>query len=169
MRQSTDPGTKENPCNPRAKSADKSQEVGRHADFRGVPAVYFAHVLDRLIDGGPGPSTTAATAGILTKPLLAAPMGRANGAFFFRGMPPPPVEHPRRRLTAAQYDALETLRRAGAKDLRADYLVAELKSAFRRLARQFHPDRHPTADAETRARLTNAFRQVRDAYRALPA
>ena len=133
-----------------------------------MPAVYFADVLDRLIDGGPGPSTTAATAGILTMPLPAAPMGRARAAVFFRNVPPPPVERPRRRLTAAQYDALETLRRAGAKDLRSDYLASELKSAFRRLARQLHPDSHPTADAETRARLASAFHRVREAYRALP-
>ena len=133
-----------------------------------MPAVYFAHVLDRLIDGGPGPSTTATTAGILTMPLAAAPMGRAHAAFVFRGIPPRPVERPRRRLTAAQYDAIETLRRAGAKDLRSDYLTSELKSAFRRLARQFHPDSHPTADAEAMARLASTFHQVREAYRALP-
>lgn len=133
-----------------------------------MPAVYFAHVLDRLIDSGPGPSTTAATAGILTMPLPAAPMGRAHAAFFFRDVPPPPVQRPRRRLTSVQYDALETLRRAGEKDLRPDYLASELKSAFRRLARQLHPDSHPKADAETRARLASAFHLVREAYRALP-
>jgi hypothetical protein len=44
----------------------------------------------------------------------------------------------------------------------------ELKSAFRRLARQLHPDRHPGADGETRARLAAAFHQVREAYLALP-
>lgn len=121
-----------------------------------------------MIDSGPGPSTTVAAAGILTMPLLAAPLGRGHAASLFRGAPPPCVERPRRRLTAVQHDALETLRRAGAHDLQSDYLASELKSAFRRLARQFHPDRHPAANAETHARLAAAFRQVRDAYRALP-
>jgi hypothetical protein len=127
-----------------------------------VPAALFAHVLDRLIDGGPGPSTTAVTAGILTS----LPSGYA--ASLFRAGPEARVERPRRWLTADQHDALETLRRAGAGDLGADYFGAELKSAFRRLARQLHPDRHPHADASTRARLADAFRQVRDAYCALP-
>ena len=60
------------------------------------------------------------------------------------------------------------LRLAGALDLRPDYFASELKSAFRRLARQLHPDRHPGADGETRARLAAAFHQVREAYLALP-
>jgi hypothetical protein len=133
-----------------------------------VPAAAFAHVLARLIDGGPGPSTTAVTAGILTSPLLASPLPSGYAALLFRSASEARVQRPRRWLTADQHDALETLRRAGADDLHADYFASELKSAFRRLARQLHPDRHPQADAQTRARLADAFRQVRDAYCALP-
>jgi len=60
------------------------------------------------------------------------------------------------------------LRLAGAHDLHPDYFASELKSAFRRLARQLHPDRHPGADGEMQARLAAAFQQVREAYLALP-
>jgi hypothetical protein len=133
-----------------------------------VPAAHFAHVLDRLIGGGSGPSSTAVTAGILTSPLMSAPMSPGIPAWLLRGVAEPRPERSRRLLTPLQQEALETLRRAGAPDLRPDYFSSELKSAFRRLARQLHPDRHPGADAEARARLSAAFRDVRDAYRALP-
>jgi len=138
------------------------------ADFIGVPAAQFADVLDHLIDGAPGPFTAAAATGILTAPLVAAPMSYGYAAWLFREAPLPPVERPIRRLTFEQQEAFETLRRAGAADLRPDYFASELKSAFRRLARQLHPDRHPGAGAEMRARLATAFQQVREAYRALP-
>ena len=133
-----------------------------------MPAAQFAHVLDRLIGLGPGPSSTAVTAGILTTPLLAAPLAHGNPASLCRTAPQPRRERPRRRLTAFQQDALVVLRLAGAQDLHPDYFASELKSAFRRLARQLHPDRHPGADGETRARLAAAFHQVREAYLALP-
>ena len=146
--------------------ATQGRQAG--ADFNGVPAAQFAHVLDRLIDGTPGPSTAAVPTGILTAPLVAAPLSCGYAAWLFRDAPLPPVERPIRRLTFVQQEAFETLRRAGAADLRPDYFASELKSAFRQLARQLHPDRHPGAGAETRARLATAFHQVREAYRALP-
>lgn len=133
-----------------------------------MPAAAFAHVLDRLVDRGPGLSTTAMAAGILTTPLVAVPLALGHPAWVFKGLPKAGVARPRRRLTAREQDALDRLCRAGAHDLRADYTASELKSAFRRLARQLHPDRHPGADAETRTRLSAAFREMREAYRALP-
>jgi len=143
------------------------QESQLAADFSGVPAAQFAHVLDRLIGHGPGPSSTVDAAGILTTPLLAAPLAHGYAASLFRTAPQPRLERPRRRLSAGQQDALDILRHAGAYDLRSDYFASELKAAFRRLARQLHPDRHPGADGATRARLASAFHQVREAYRAL--
>lgn len=131
-----------------------------------MPAAAFAHVLDRLIDGA-GPSSTAVTAGILTSPLVAAPFAGRHSSMLPRTTPVIAPVRPRRRLTSAQARALELLRRAGA-DLHPDYFASELKSAFRRLARQLHPDRHPQADAAARAALSAAFREVREAYGALP-
>jgi hypothetical protein len=129
-----------------------------------VPAAPFAHVLDRLIDSGPGSSATAATAGILTSPLPGTPHPMPYAAQVFGSTPPP--ARPRRRLTTGQRVALETLRRNGAR-LDENFLQGELKSAFRALARGLHPDMHPRASDEERRWLAAAFRETRDAYLAL--
>ena len=70
---------------------------------------------------------------------------------------------PRRRLSAAQRDALECLRHAGAH-VADDYLLPELKTAFRMLARHLHPDMHPHAGEFERHRLAVEFAGVRHAY-----
>lgn len=44
---------------------------------------------------------------------------------------------------------------------------AEVQQAFRRLARAVHPDRHPQASAEERARLLSRFAQLSAAYHSL--
>jgi hypothetical protein len=140
------------------------QGSARCADFFGVPAAPFAHVLDRLIDAGAGTCSTPATAGILTAPLLGQPQAWPYAATVFRAAPAPPRR--RRRLTATQRRALDTLRRNGAW-LDDDFLKSELKSAFRELARGLHPDMHPHASDEERQWLSAAFRETRDAYEAL--
>ena len=45
-----------------------------------------------------------------------------------------------------------------------DYLLSELKSAFRTLARQLHPDMHPEAGEFERLGLAAEFASVRNAY-----
>lgn len=75
---------------------------------------------------------------------------------------------PRARLDAAGRDALLRLRQWGAP-LPDDLDEADLKRAYRRLARQYHPDRHAGAGAATRAALGGAFHQVHLAYRAVAA
>jgi DnaJ-domain-containing protein 1 len=45
----------------------------------------------------------------------------------------------------------------------------EIKRAYRRLARSFHPDSHPTASEEERRALARRFQAVTEAYRALVA
>jgi hypothetical protein len=129
-----------------------------------VPAASFAHVLDRLIDAGAGSSSMAATAGILTSPLFGMPQCVPVRAFRDR----PRAPRTRRVLTPPQRFALDTLRRHGAR-LPDDFDRAELKSAFRELARGLHPDMHPHASAVERAWLAAAFGEARQAYLALLA
>jgi curved DNA-binding protein CbpA len=47
--------------------------------------------------------------------------------------------------------------------------VAEIKRAYRRLARTVHPDLHPQATDEERRALEARFVVINDAYRALVA
>jgi hypothetical protein len=129
-----------------------------------VPAASFAHVLDLLIEAGHGSSSTTRTAGIETAPLLSAPYAsRWHQAFPFRTTPQPPGRRPARLLGAAERAALATMRRAGG-DLPDDFVISELKSAFRRAARQLHPDAHPDADRWLHQRLGQGFAAVREAY-----
>lgn len=73
---------------------------------------------------------------------------------------------PRRRLAAPQQRALDELVTLGAR-LTADFTAAELRSAFRALARQYHPDRHTGVAEIERATLARQFARVHDAYRLL--
>jgi hypothetical protein len=81
--------------------------------------------------------------------------------------PAPPVR-PRRILTPTQQQALEDLVRHGAT-LGVDFTDGELRSAFRALARRYHPDRHPESEALEQARLSRTFASLTDAYRHLIA
>lgn len=65
--------------------------------------------------------------------------------------PPPAAETPRTR-------ALRTL------GLQGEPGVDAVRSAFRQLARQWHPDRHPGANEHTRAALCQRFAQITGAY-----
>jgi len=133
-----------------------------------VPGAAFSDVLDHLIEGGHGPSSTAATTGILTAPLLGPSYLSVRAVAVLHRAPPPRVERPRRQLTARQAAALARLRANGA-DLLDDFLGWELKMAFKRLARTLHPDMHPDADASQRQYLAVEFAAVREAYELLHA
>lgn len=74
---------------------------------------------------------------------------------------------PARRLSPAQQQALDDLRSLGASALTAEFTDADIKSAFRILARKFHPDTHPGSSDLERASLARAFASVCDAYRTL--
>ena len=63
--------------------------------------------------------------------------------------------------------ALDVLRAAGAADLEDDFLAAELKRAFRRLARRAHPDMHPGVTDHESRRLIARFREIHEAYQTL--
>jgi hypothetical protein len=127
----------------------------------------FAEVLDARVAP---PERRLAWDGPRTMPLPGPAYAWWPGAAVFhrsaceplpRAAEPP---RPARALTAPERQALETLREAGAVDLHAGFTPAELKAAFRRLARSLHPDRHPGADATRLAAYAVRFARVRDAY-----
>ena len=72
----------------------------------------------------------------------------------------------RRPLTTAQSRALEALNQLGA-GIGVDSSVGELRSAFRMLARRYHPDRHPDASVVDRHRLAWQFTTIRNSYKTL--
>jgi len=69
-------------------------------------------------------------------------------------------------LNPAQRDALTAIRRLGAR-LADDFDASQLKAAFRRLALELHPDRHPDADSSHRSWLSTRFAVLCEAYRTL--
>lgn len=73
---------------------------------------------------------------------------------------------PMRSLTPDQQRAVLEMAALGAQ-LRPDFTAAELRRAFRRLARQYHPDRYPDADATGQQRLSQIFADLTDHYRSL--
>jgi len=72
----------------------------------------------------------------------------------------------RRRLTTTQSRALDAFNRLGA-GVRVDFSLGELRSAFRMLARRYHPDRHPDASVVDRHRLAWQFTTIRNSYQTL--
>ena len=71
-----------------------------------------------------------------------------------------------RTLTDREADALRDLVNLGAT-LHPDFTRAELRSAFRLLARHYHPDRHPGCTRFEHARLARVFAKVTAHYRCL--
>ena len=78
---------------------------------------------------------------------------------------PPQLSTP---LPAGQMRAFSELVGFGA-DLRADFTAGELRSAFRTLARRYHPDSHPGSSDAAKVRLARRFADVTENYRRLLA
>jgi hypothetical protein len=76
---------------------------------------------------------------------------------------PPVPAHP---LTPEQRNAMEEMVALGAH-IRPDFTAPELRRAFRRLARQYHPDRHPATSPEEQAHLSQIFADLTEHYRCL--
>jgi hypothetical protein len=73
-----------------------------------------------------------------------------------------------RRLTQAQQRALDALVGLGAT-LSSDFTERELRTAFRGLARRYHPDGHPRSSDAQKTRLARIFSDVDRQYRLLRA
>ena len=69
-------------------------------------------------------------------------------------------------LSSEQGDALTALRKLGAS-LPDDFDARRLKAAFRRLALELHPDRHPGASLQRRQWLGVRFAVLCEAYQIL--
>ena len=78
-----------------------------------------------------------------------------------RPLPPPTAPRP---LTAIQQRAFDQLIALGA-DLGSDCTARELRSAYRTLARRFHPDRHPASSETEKARLARMFADLSQNHR----
>lgn len=77
------------------------------------------------------------------------------------------ARRPGRFLTEGQRAAFDVLRASGASGLTEDFTAADLRSAYRRLALRWHPDRHATAAPAERALLAQTFARITSAYRQL--
>jgi hypothetical protein len=75
---------------------------------------------------------------------------------------------PARALTAREQEALDHLVALGAR-LGADFTARELRSAFRELARRYHPDRHPAGSTAEIADVTRVFATMSAHYQSLLA
>jgi len=107
---------------------------------------------------------------LLNHPAAPAPVGAGEPAPVIRDRPRGAdgrAGHPSRLLTAAQRSAFDVLRASGASGLNEDFTAADLRSAYRRLALRWHPDRHATAAPAERALLAQTFARITSAYRQL--
>lgn len=149
----------------------------------------FAEVLDDALGVAAGPVSYASRSATTfthqpAHPLLFArlsvpgahvtyaaaprPSAKSAGQAVADAFEPAEVRRPVRTLTPLQQQGLDALNRHGAP-LRPDFTAAELRRAYRHLARSIHPDRHPHATPSERERLTRAFADASDGYRRLLA
>ena len=130
----------------------------------------FSQVLQERLDAYPVAEASAPGRGgmpmppplgfFFTHPGLTSPVRPSAGS---RRWQAPPPQRPQRALMPHERRALDYLVGLGAR-LEPDFTEAELRSAFRALAREYHPDRHPDSSQQQRERLAALFRRLRQAY-----
>jgi hypothetical protein len=104
-------------------------------------------------------------------PLVAAAGLHVRAAVVQKGPPgsappPPRSRRPVRHLPLRHQLALDALADLGA-NLRPDFTLPELRSAFRTLARRYHPDRHAVSDGDEQHRRARLFAAATDHYHCL--
>jgi hypothetical protein len=156
-------------------------------------AAVFAEILDDMLSGSGAargvPDPPFQPRYIPPHPLLFAEPQRPFRPSLYRDVPrretttgrgaaaaptfkgPRPVSRPvrpARPLTKRQRQALEAFIELGA-DLTPGFTAGELRSAYRKLALTYHPDRHSTSGAGEKARLTRILADLNEHHRQLTA
>ncbi len=143
----------------------------------------FAEVLDETLRGFQPPADVSdRQQRFRTAPLhpflfnrIDCPALRTRIAGAASVLAPAPIEtvpvrrapaRPARRLTAAQQRSLDAFVQFGAR-ITQDFSGPELRSAFRGLARRYHPDRHPHASDSDKAALSRQFTAIASSYETL--
>jgi hypothetical protein len=86
---------------------------------------------------------------------------------FLHGRPRARARRPETSRSEAPPLSAESVRARRILGLTLDADVQAARSAFRRLASEVHPDRHPSAPPEERARLLRRFAELSSAYHTL--
>ena len=141
-------------------------------------AAAFGEVLDEFLGDTAGripaeePATKGWHPGIGTRPLFSLEGATALRSAALRNAARndtplrPSISHakprprPARALSATQRQALDLLNSLGAH-LAADFTRDELRSAFRALARRYHPDTNPAVSGREFAAIRAAYDAVR--------
>jgi hypothetical protein len=137
----------------------------------GVPGTAtFAELLETELNCTNVPPRTGHASGAwnrpLTTPLFVFERPRAQDSTTrLTEIPPAPPQTP---LSAREKHSLTALNRLGA-DLGECLSPSVLRRAFRRLARRYHPDRHPGSSAAELVRLARLFAEATEHYRVLAA